>query len=225
MISRPSTLLRVFLMGGSRFPTKGETMGSSLVPKSLNLPLLLDVTPTKKLIPPHSFRSHPVPPLITDHIGQKGISISQTNFTKILPAVRIFCFTITTYFDKELELNSLIQNSVQQDYLPESYTSASSFLPKMPPPFNIQSITEHSHGANETSNKVTIYFRVPYYGDKGCSLIKSCICKIDLNCKKARSITFRVLYDVTKIDFFCSTIDKTPTLNQSFVVYEFVCLG
>ena len=36
---------------------------------------------------------------------------------------------------------------------------------------------------------------------------------------------FRVLYDVTKIDFFCSTKDKTPTLNQSFVVYEFVCPG
>ena len=30
---------------------------------------------------------------------------------------------------------------------------------------------------------------------------------------------------MTKIDYFCSTKDKTPTLNQSFVVYEFVCPG
>ena len=93
----------------------------------------------------------------------------------------------------------------------------------MPPPFNTQSNTEDAHGVNETSNKVTIYFRVPYYGDKGCSLIKFCICKINSNSKKERPVTFRILYDVTKIGFFCSTIDKTPTLNQSFFVYEFIC--
>ena len=33
------------------------------------------------------------------------------------------------------------------------------------------------------------------------------------------------MYDATKVDFFCSTKDKTPTINQSFVVYEFVCPG
>ena len=70
---------------------------------------------------------------------------------------------------------------------------------------NTPSITTDSNDANETNNGVTIYFRVPYYGDKGCSLIKSCIRKIKSNCKKEQSINFRVLYDVTKIDFFCST--------------------
>ena len=86
------------------------------------------------------------------------------------------------------------------------------------------SITADSQ-TNETSNEITIYFRVTYYVNKGCSLIKSCIHKIKSNCKKEQSITFKVLYDVTKIDFFCSTKDKMPTLNQSFVVYEFVCPG
>ena len=86
------------------------------------------------------------------------------------------------------------------------------------------SITADSQ-TNETSNEITIYFRVTYYVNKGCSLIKSCIRKIKSNCKKEQSITFKVLYDVTKIDFFCSTKDKMPTLNQSFVVYEFVCPG
>ena len=87
------------------------------------------------------------------------------------------------------------------------------------------SITADSNDANKSNNGVTIYFCVPYYGDKGCSLIKSYIRKIKSNCKKEQSINFRVLYDVTKVDFFCSTKDKTLTLNQSFVVNEFVCPG
>ena len=88
---------------------------------------------------------------------------------------------------------------------------------------NTPSITTDSNDTNETNNGVTIYFRVSYYGDRGCSLIKSCSRKIKSNCKKEQPINFRVLYEVTKIDFFCSIKDKTPTLNQSYVVYEFVC--
>ena len=48
---------------------------------------------------------------------------------------------------------------------------------------NTPSVTADSDDANETNNGVTIYFCVPYYGDKGCSLIKSCIRKIRSNCK------------------------------------------
>ena len=55
--------------------------------------------------------------------------------------------------------------------------------------------------------------------------IKSCIHKIKSNCKKEQSFTFRVLRNDIKIDFLCSTKDKTSTLNQSFVLYEFVCPG
>ena len=70
---------------------------------------------------------------------------------------------------------------------------------------NTPSITADSDDANEINNGVTIYFCVHYYGDKGCSLLKSCIRKIKSNCKKEQSINFRVLYDITKTDFFCST--------------------
>ena len=59
---------------------------------------------------------------------------------------------------------------------------------------NTPSIAADSNDANETNNGVTIYFRVPYYSDKGCSLIKSCIRKIKPNCTKEQSINFRVLY-------------------------------
>ena len=50
----------------------------------------------------------------------------------------------------------------------------------------------------EKSNEITIYFRFPYYGDKGFSLFKSCVCRIKSNCKKDHPIVFRLLYDVTK---------------------------
>ena len=75
------------------------------------------------------------------------------------------------------------------------------------------------------SNEITIYFRFPYYGDKGFSLFKSCIRKNKSNCKKDQPVTFRLLYDVTKLEFFCNTKDRTPKLKQSFVVYEFICPG
>ena len=75
------------------------------------------------------------------------------------------------------------------------------------------------------SKEVTIYFHVSYYDNKVCSLIKSCISKIRSNCEKEHLITSKFLHDVTNIDFFCSPKDKTPTLNQSYSVYGFVCPG
>ena len=78
---------------------------------------------------------------------------------------------------------------------------------------------------DEKSKEIVIYFRFPFYGDKGFALMKSCLRKIRSNCKKDHPINFRLLYDVTKMEFFCNTKDKTPMLNQSFVVYEFKCPG
>ena len=73
------------------------------------------------------------------------------------------------------------------------------------------------------SNEITIYFRFPYYGDKGFSLFKPCVRKIKSNCKRDHPIVFRLLYDVTKLEFFCNIKDRTTKLNESFVVYEFIC--
>ena len=44
------------------------------------------------------------------------------------------------------------------------------------------------------------FFRVPYYGDKGCSLIKSSIRKIKSNCKKELSIKGPFKNDVIGIE-------------------------
>ena len=47
--------------------------------------------------------------------------------------------------------------------------------------------------------------------------------KIKSNCKKDHPVVFRLLYDVTKLEFFYNTKDKIPKLNESFVVYELIC--
>ena len=70
---------------------------------------------------------------------------------------------------------------------------------------------------------VVIYFHFPYYGDKGLQLLKSCIRKIKVNCKKDQPVVFKILHDVCKMEFFCNTKDRTPIINQSFVLYEFTC--
>ena len=81
-------------MGGGASPCK---------PKSLNFLLLLDITPTKKLSPP-------IPSLITNYILEKRLSLIA--FTQILPKIFLI-------WKSSLELKPFIQNSVQQDYLPE----------------------------------------------------------------------------------------------------------
>ena len=64
-----------------------------------------------------------------------------------------------------------------------------------------------------------------YYNDKVLWLLKSCLRKIRSNCVKTRFIRFKTQYDVNKIEFYCNTKDKTAVLNNSFVVYDFSCLG
>ena len=81
-------------------------------------------------------------------------------------------------------------------------------------------------GPNLTTKQkepVVVYFRFPYYGYKCLQLLKFCIRKIKLNCKKDHPVVFKILYDVCKMEFFCNTKDRTPTINQSFVVYSFTC--
>ena len=70
-------------------------------PKSLNFPLLLDENITYWEIP---------------HIWKKGISEG------IMPAACIQLHNHDLFQKAQLKLSPLIQNSVQQDYLPESYT-------------------------------------------------------------------------------------------------------
>ena len=67
-----------------------------------------------------------------------------------------------------------------------------------------------------STDEVTIWFRMPYLGDKS---------QHKRNLKFDRKVRFKPLYDMTKLNYFCNTKDPTPVLNKSFVVYEFTCPG
>ena len=131
-VSRSSTLLRIFLMGRSRCPTMGDNWGVGLPPASVKV-----LTPPFFWIhpPPHQKIESPCPS--RDHWPFKEI------LAKFFPATCIFSYTIVTYLKSSLELNPVIENSVQQSYLPELYSVFSRILPEFPrakfaflPPFN-----------------------------------------------------------------------------------------
>ena len=75
-------------------------------PKILNIPLLLNITPTKKLSPP-------VPWSQIAHWKKKGFNNFWTDFIKNSAQACIFSNTIMTCLKK------LIGTKFQQDYLPE----------------------------------------------------------------------------------------------------------
>ena len=83
----------------------GRREGSPCIPKSLNFPLLLDKNITYWEIP---------------HIGKKSL-IAFRKVLKILPAACIQLHNYDLFEKAQLKLSPLIQNRVQQDYLPESY--------------------------------------------------------------------------------------------------------
>ena len=58
---------------------------------------------------------------------------------------------------------------------------------------------------------------------KVLQLLKSCICKIKVNCKNDQPVVFKILYDVCKMEFFWNTKGRTSITNQSFVAYKFTC--
>ena len=85
--------------------------------------------------------------------------------------------------------------------------------------------TTSDDGSNQSNQKpvVTIWFRLPYCGDKIVQLANSCVKKIKRYCKKDINIQFKFLYDITKLEVFCNNKDKTPFFNNSYVVYNFNC--
>ena len=60
----------------------------------------------------------------------------------------------------------------------------------------------HPNRTAKQKEPVVVYFRSPYYGDKGLQLLKSCIRKIKVNCKNDQPVVFKILYDVCKVEFF-----------------------
>ena len=70
--------------------------------------------------------------------------------------------------------------------------------------------TTSDDGSNqpEQSPVINIWFRLPSCGDKSVQLANSCIKEIKHYCKKDISVKFKLLYDTTKLEFFCNNKDK-----------------
>ena len=105
-VSRPSTLLRVFLMGGSRYPTKGGNWGkgggSSCKPKSFELSPSDGYYTHQKIESPCPSLDH------RPHIEKKvSLIVFRQILPKILLVVCIFSYTIMMYLKKLVETKSL----------------------------------------------------------------------------------------------------------------------
>ena len=75
----------------------------------------------------------------------------------------------------------------------------------------------------ESLEVLTIYVHIPYYSNKGLSLLQSC--KIRSNCVKTHCNRLKTQYDVNKIEFYWNTKDKIAVFSIWFVVYDFSCIG
>ena len=89
----------------------------------------------------------------------------------------------------------------------------------------INKSTINDQTTNDQDTVITIWFRLPYCGDKSVQLANTCIKKIKRYCKKDTNIKFKLLYDTNKLEFYCNNKDETPLFNKSFVVYHFKCPG
>ena len=83
--------------------------------------------------------------------------------------------------------------------------------------------TTRSKKANADSEK--IFFNLNYSGEIAERMVKSCIKKLYRSFKREVNVKFVTHYKTTKMSFFTNTKDKTPSLNQSSVVYQFTCPG
>ena len=89
-------------------------------------------------------------------------------------------------------------------------------------------LKKKQHGMLDTKYKdddIKIWFRLPYTGVKGESIVKNCISKLKRCLKKDAMVKFIITYDTKRISYYTNNKDKIPLLNHSFVVYEFKCPG
>ena len=69
-----------------------------------------------------------------------------------------------------------------------------------------------SNIAAKQKKPVLICYRFSYSGVKSLQFLKSCICKIKVNCKNDQPVVFKILYDFCKIEFFSNAKDITPII-------------
>ena len=68
---------------------------------------------------------------------------------------------------------------------------------------------------------IKLYINLPYMGNAGEQLVKSCIKKLKRNIRKEVQVRFVVTYNTNKLNFFTNKKDCITKLASSFVVYHF----
>ena len=75
----------------------------------------------------------------------------------------------------------------------------------------------------ENTDSPTLWLKLPYAGEKGEMLVRSCFRKVRKLLKPNVKIIVR--YNSKKLSFMCSTKDKIPDEQRSDVIYEITCPG
>ena len=76
---------------------------------------------------------------------------------------------------------------------------------------------------DENTDTQTLCLTLPYAGEKGEMLVRSCFRKIRRYLKSNVKIIIR--YNSKKLSFLCSTKDKIPVEQRSNVIYQITCPG
>ena len=75
----------------------------------------------------------------------------------------------------------------------------------------------------DDSNFIKLWIRLPYCGPKGEKLAKDLIRKLRKFLRP--NVKIHLLYNTTKVSFYCSNKDKIPDNLKSNVIYKITCPG
>ena len=83
--------------------------------------------------------------------------------------------------------------------------------------------TSNENAKNQDDDKIKIFVKVPFIGEKGEQLLKSCIRKLHRFTKN--NVVFVKMFDTKKVSMFCPVKDKISVTHKSNVIYKLKCPG
>ena len=82
--------------------------------------------------------------------------------------------------------------------------------------------TGNNNSTEANVSKPTLWFEMPYIGQKGEQLLRGLKKKLS-RCLKIANVQIRTRVTTTKLNIFTNVKDKVPKQNKSNIVYEFTC--
>ena len=147
-VSRPTTLIRIFLMKRSRCLSKGRIGRVSLQDQNLEFSPSVGYQP-------HSKIESPIPLLTTDHILSRKVSLITFRkiFPKILSVACIFSYTMKIYWKKLVQTKSFNTKQCPAGLSPRIKLQISLFLPKISSPLMLLCCTYQEWGESYPTAK------------------------------------------------------------------------